>query len=72
MGYIGQTLRDIFGKTMGYIGLRLVGYFIGYIRQTLWEILGKNYGNIMGYIGLKLFNIFGKTLGYTGPLDILR
>ena len=59
----------IFGKTMGYIGLRL--YVI------LWDIFAKtmiywakHLGYIMGYIGYKLLDIFFKTMRYSGPLDV--
>ena len=35
MGYIWQKLWDIFTKTMGYFGKTM-----GYIGQKLWDILG--------------------------------
>ena len=46
MGYIGQILGDIFGKTMGY--------------TVPLDILNKTngcLGNIMGYIGKQLWDI---------------
>ena len=58
MGYIWQTLWDIFikicdklGKSYGIYRAKNIGYFMGYIQQRLWDI-------------------FGKTMGYTGPLYI--
>ena len=51
MGYIWQTLWDIFikicdklGKSYGIYRTKNIGYFMGYIRQKLWDILGKYYG----------------------------
>ena len=60
MGYIWQTLWDIFikicnklGKSYGIYWAKTIGYFMRYIRQKLGDILGK----IAGYIGKKLGNI---------------
>ena len=58
MGYTGpldiisKTLRDILGKSIGYIGQKLW--------DKLWDIFVKSYGIYL----TKLRGILGKTLGY--------
>ena len=78
MGYIGQILGDIFGKTMGYtVPLDILnktngclGNIMGYIGKQLWDILSDIFAKpwdriywYIGYIKEKLRDILGKIMG---------
>ena len=57
LGYIWQTLWDIFDKTMAYIGLRLEPILWDIFRKTIGISWAKIMGYIMGYIEQKLWDI---------------
>ena len=52
MGYIGQEVWDILGKT------------VGYIEEKLLDILCKNYGYIWRKLWQILWDLLSKTIGY--------
>ena len=72
MGYIWQTLWDIFGKNYEIYWAKTIGYLVGYIGPKVWDILGKNYGI---YYGIYWFQIDGYILqnyGIYWPIGYIK
>ena len=70
MGYIWQTLWDIFikigdklGKSYVIYWAKTIGYFMEYIRQKLFEKLGKNYGKYYEVYWFKMVEYIWKNFG---------